>query len=117
MADSNLLDNFDLDAAIKTIYNGENLYEALSFLLQFIPHGYMIIKLIDKAKNIREKYKKEEKTWEVYDDAFKSLCGGIYEEDGFTQLIRHAIKNIHGSGKKTCLIIEDLDRIDPGHLF
>lgn len=117
LAKENLLDNFDLDAAINTIYNLQTLYEALSFLLQFIPHGDMIVKLIDKAKVIRDKYKNEEKTWEVYDDTFKSQRGGLYEEDGYTLLIRHAIKNIHGSGKKTCLIIEDLDRMDPGHLF
>lgn len=117
LANDNHLDNFDLDAAINTIYNWQTLYEALSFLLQFVPHGDIIVKLIDKAKSIRDKYKKEEKTWEVYDDTFKTQRGGLYEEDGYTQLIRHAIKNIHGSGQKTCLIIEDLDRIDPGHLF
>lgn len=77
LANINLLDNFDLDAAIKTIYNWQTLNEALSFLLQFIPHGDMIVKLIDKAKCIRDKYKKEEKTWEVYDDTFKFQRGGL----------------------------------------
>ena len=117
LARNGFLDNFDLDAAINTIYNWQTLYEALSFLLQFVPHGEMIVKLIDKAKSIRDKYKKDEKTWEVYDDIFRTQRGGLYEEDGYTQLIRYAIKNIHKSGKKTCFIIEDLDRIDPGHLF
>lgn len=101
MANSNLLDNFDLDAAIKTIYNWQTLYEALTFLLQFIPHGDMIVKLIDKAKTIRDKYKGEKKTWEVYNQSFISQSGGLYEEDGYTQLIGYAINSIHGSQKKT----------------
>lgn len=117
LAKNNLLDNFDLDAAINTIYNWQTLYEALSFILQFVPHGESILKLLRRAKELRDQYKREENTWQVYDESFKSQRGGLYEEDGYTQLIRYAIKNIHESGEKTCLIIEDLDRIDPGHLF
>ena len=117
LAKNNLLDNFDLDAAINTIYNWQTLYEALSFILQFVPHGESILKLIDRAKKVRDTYKREENTWQVYDESFKSQRGGIYEDDGYTMLINSGINNIHTSGKKTCLIIEDLDRIDPGHLF
>ena len=49
LAKEGLLDNFDLDAAVKTIYNWQTLYEALTFILQFIPNGGAIVKLIDKA--------------------------------------------------------------------
>lgn len=116
-ANRNLLDNFDLDAAINTIYNWQTLYEALSFILQFVPHGESILKLIDRAKEARDKYQRDKKTWQMYDESFKSQRGGIYEVDGYTMLIKSGINIIHTSGKKTCLIIEDLDRIDPGHLF
>ena len=116
-ANRNLLDNFDLDAAIDTIYNWHTLYEALSFILQFVPHGESILKLIDRAKEVRDIYQRDKETWQVYDESFKSQRGGIYEVDGYTMLIKSGINIIHTSGKKTCLIIEDLDRIDPGHLF
>ena len=117
LAKEGLLDNFELDAAVNTIYNWQTLYEALTFILQFIPKGGAIVKLIDKAKSLCDKYKQEENTWKVYEETFKSQRGGIYEEDGYTMLIRHGIDIIHREDKKTCLIIEDLDRIDPGHLF
>ena len=116
-ANRNLLDNFDLEAAINTINNWQTLYEALSFILQFVPHGESILKLIDRAKEVRDRYQRDKKTWLVYDESFKSQRGGIYEEDEYTMLINSGINNIHTSGKKTCLIIEDLDRIDPDHLF
>lgn len=117
LAKEGFLDNFDLGAAVNTIYNWQTLYEALTFILQFIPNGGAIVKLIDKAKSLCDKYKQEENTWKVYEETFKSQRGGIYEEDGYTMLIRHGIDIIHREDKKTCLIIEDLDRIDPGHLF
>ena len=42
----------------------------------------------------------------------------MYEDDGYTQLIKAALEYVKShEEKRTCLIIEDLDRIDPGHLF
>lgn len=44
---------------------------------------------------------------------------GIYENDVITHLICDAIKNwkLKNPSKRICLLVEDLDRIDPAHLF
>lgn len=54
----------------------------------------------------------------IWNSEVKSQRGGLYEYDGYTQLIKEALEyvKIHEE-KRTCLIIEDLDHIDPGHLF
>ena len=43
--------------------------------------------------------------------------GSIYELDMVTFLIVQTLKQISKKGKKTVLVIEDMDRIDPAHLF
>lgn len=43
--------------------------------------------------------------------------GNIYELDMVTYLIIHTLQQISGKGKKTILVIEDMDRIDPAHMF
>lgn len=58
-----------------------------------------------------------------YLKTFTQTTGNIYEEDFFTQVICQLInqlKQIDENGKpnvKTVLIIDDLDRIDPEHIF
>ena len=44
-------------------------------------------------------------------------AGNIYELDIVSYLIVKTIQDIKNTGKKTVLVIEDLDRIDPAHLF
>lgn len=118
LANADKLNGLDLNAAIDSIFSWETLYEALEFLGQFMPHGEILMKIFDKAKFCKDKYDEEKKTWQAYESAFNSQRGGLYEDDGYTQLIKSALQyvNTHEE-KKTCLIIEDLDRIDPGHLF
>ena len=44
--------------------------------------------------------------------------GGIYEDNFFTQLIRHLLeKNKKLEGGSNVLVIDDLDRMDPDHIF
>lgn len=43
--------------------------------------------------------------------------GNIYELDMVTYLIVLTLNQIAKTGKKTVLVIEDMDRIDPAHLF
>lgn len=118
LAKNRLLDNIDLEAAIDSVFSWETLYDALDFVMQFVPHGDKLMNLIDKAKACKEKYDEKKKTWEAYESAFKNQRGGIYENDGYTLLIKAALEYVNSHDeKKTCLIIEDLDRIDPGHLF
>lgn len=63
-------------------------------------------------KKTRDKY-----AIESYFKLFSQMKGGIYEQDPFTVAIKAAVAKIQENGKRCVLIIEDLDRIDPGHLF
>lgn len=42
---------------------------------------------------------------------------GVAEYDVISELITRIVKSIHDKGKKVVLVIDDLDRIDPAHLF
>lgn len=79
------------------------------------------LKLFKSAKKKFEKFKSEQL---VTDDdrinAFieKADSHYIYECDAITQIIQKAIKDYQRrTHKKVALIVEDLDRIDPAHLF
>ena len=72
------------------------------------------------------KYKEKKHTGEKYLSSFSQIKGGIYENDGYTALIRsaldwikkdHAVNGPYRQKKKPVLIVEDLDRLDPKHLF
>ena len=118
LANGDKLDGVDLNAAIDSIFSWETLQDALDFVMQFVPHGEILMKIIRKVKSCKDKYDEKKETWEAYESAFNSQRGGLYEDDGYTQLIKAALEYVKThEGRKTCLIIEDLDRIDPGHLF
>lgn len=82
-----------------------------------------VIKKLKKVKDKFDAYKEQfvsaDKTSELYISKFDSIKGSIYEFDAISQLICdiiHEYKKQHPS-KKVVLIIEDLDRIDPAHIF
>ena len=73
----------------------------------------------DKFATYKKQFKSDDETYESYITQFDSLKGSIYEFDTISQLICDIIreyKKQHPS-KEVVLIIEDLDRIDPGHIF
>jgi hypothetical protein len=79
-------------------------------------------KFIDNLSNFLNTYKEEKKTEEskVLDflDSFHDKEGSIYEENFYTQLISDLIHRLKVDGKnEVILIIDDLDRIDPDHIF
>ena len=49
--------------------------------------------------------------------SFDNEKGGIYELDAVTNLICSLVQTRQESGRKMVLAVEDLDRIDPGHIF
>lgn len=58
-----------------------------------------------------------ENTCANYISSFNT-AGSIYENDFYTQFIRHFLKEIRAiTGKKVILVIEDLDRLSPTDLF
>ena len=78
--------------------------------------------IIDKADQLKKK-------WEQYKDGngnaelsnFYNRVGGhyLYEADSVTAFIRNVIQQYKEKhiGKQVVLVIEDMDRLDPAHLF
>lgn len=76
-----------------------------------------IRKGIEAAITVRKNIKKEINKESEYLESFTSCRGSIYELDGFTEIIQRDLQYKHGWGYETVLIIEDMDRLDPAHLF
>lgn len=83
----------------------------------------VVAKACVKIKNQFKEYKSKLKTKDrIAEEAIESIYnekGSIYEFDLVSQLICDLIdeyRNKH-AGKKVVLLIEDLDRIDPAHIF
>lgn len=118
LAEDDILCNIDFEALADSIFNMENLMEVVSFLVSFLPHSAFIQKIIDKTKGIFDNYQKKKETYKSFLATFTHQKGGLYECDTYTKMIEQALQYINRSQKKkTLLIIEDLDRIDPAHLF
>lgn len=123
LGEARLLNDIDLDSLISSFASFETFREVLAFLVSCLPHGEFINKLIDKGLEIKEKYNEHKETLKKLDASFKMMKGGLYEEDGYTQMIREGLRllregiNVEGGNKKSVLVIEDLDRLDPGHIF
>lgn len=83
--------------------------------------------VIKKVRSIKEKYdswkneiaKTKSKMSDDYINRFNNLPRSIYEFDAISQLICDIISEYKNNNpnKKVVLIIEDLDRIDPAHIF
>lgn len=107
------------DKIFDAVCNKESLLKLGDFVASIIPieglkDGYEALK--DLASTIHEKYKSQD-VLHVVDDylnGFYGKSGSISECDAFTCLIQKSLKQMMA---KSVLIIEDLDRIDPAHLF
>jgi|GEM_PF-804528 len=59
----------------------------------------------------------EQKTKEFIEELYAKE-GSVFEDNFYTQLIRQLLERLKvDSGKENVLIIEDLDRMDPDHIF
>ena len=121
-----LLENIDLNALLGSVFTFDDLTSVVSFLLSFVPMGKFYNKVYNRFLEIKKKYDEKKHTADKYLSQFANTAGCIYEEDGYTKLIRMAIEwisqdhSLNGEerkAKKPVLIIEDLDRLDPKHLF
>lgn len=96
-------------------------------LLSFIPIvGKEIDQVFEKGKKLYEEIKKhnseinsnsEGNKLEKYLESIETTEGSIYENDFITKIIKKAIANLQNNSKKVILIIDDLDRLDPDHIF
>lgn len=121
-----LLNKVDLDALLDSILDFDDIKALTSFLLSFVPAGSFYDIIFKWFCDKKKEYKRKKHTKDKYLASFSQIKGSIYENDGYTSLIRNAIdwmKKDHSMNgpdwkkKKTVLIIEDLDRLDPKHLF
>ena len=107
------------DKIFDAVCNKESLLKLGNFVASIIPvEGIKDVYegLKGLASTIRKKYK-EQDVLHVVDDylnGFYGKTGSISECDAFTYLIQKSLKLMSA---KSVLIIEDLDRIDPAHLF
>jgi len=121
-----LLDKFDIDAAFDSLFDFDDVKKVVSFLLSFVRGGEFYDKIFNKFCEKMKGYKEKNHTANKYLASVSQIKGSIYEEDGYTIIIRNAInwmKVVHAMNgpnwekKKPVLIVEDLDRLDPKHLF
>lgn len=121
-----LLEKIDLNALFGSEFTFDDLTSVVSFLLSCVPTGEFYNNVFKKFLEKKEEYEEKKHTVDKYLSRFANAAGCIYEEDGYTKLIRRAIKwisqdhSLNGGewkAKKPVLIIEDLDRLDPKHLF
>lgn len=127
LATKNLFADVDLDAIDASLFSWDNIKDIMELLLSLHPAGAAAAKLwekfqpwIDKGIKAKEAYEKKKVTWEKYKNFFDSQKGGVYEHDAYTVLIEKTLESIHTrttEKKHSTLIIEDMDRIDPAHLF
>ena len=107
------------DKIFDAVCNVESLFKLADFAASIIPvnglkEGYKALKGL--VSTIEEK-RKEQDVLHVVDDylnGFYGKSGSISECDAFTYLIQKSLEQMMA---KSVLIIEDLDRIDPAHLF
>ena len=121
-----LLEKIDLNALFGSEFTFDDLTSVVSFLLSCVPIGEFYNNVFKKFLEKKEEYEEKKHTVDKYLSRFANAAGCIYEEDGYTKLIRRAIKwisqdhSLNGGewkAKKPVLIIEDLGRLDPKHLF
>lgn len=113
------------------IYFRENAKEvALTILKNVEKLGipFLGVNLSETIQNIEDLYKKikkqndsltidEEKSLIDFLKNVKSNDKSIYEEKEVTLLISSLIQTLKIDGKKIVLVIDDLDRLDPEHIF
>lgn len=104
----------------------EALFNLTKLGLSFNSDTTFIAKLIEPLKNAIDDFLKYHDEWQK-DDKKKALKyieelyeqeGSLFEDNFYTQLIRELVEQIKSkSEKETVLIIDDLDRMDPDHIF
>lgn len=122
--DDSILKTFDKSRR-KILHNA--IYSNRDDLLQCLPDisvGVLNInsaQIIKAVRNIYHKYRlchtNDSNILNEYLSEFESGKSPIYEFDPISQIICEIIDKRKSQGKKAVLVIEDLDRIDPGNIF
>src|SRR5690606_23746615 len=102
-------------------------FKIMPLLLTFIGESGKVGKsakiLIDEVKKqyieFKAKFTDEEKFIESYLTSIESQMGNANEMDAYSSLITTLLKRVQSKNenKQSVLIIDDLDRLDPEHIF
>lgn len=109
-------------------YLKKNGHKILAGIISMIPKiGKDVAEGFDRLNGIVEDYLKkhdeqvckqnESNIVADYLDKLEQSEGNIYENDAITKLIETLIQRKNKEKRETILIIDDLDRIDPDHIF
>ncbi|MDP2384816.1 MAG: P-loop NTPase fold protein [Bacteroidota bacterium] len=109
------------------MYFPQKMDELFSSILSFAPKtGNMLVDNIEPIYSIlkkctkafeKPKVKSQKKELIQFLQSFTSKEGNIYEEDIVTLLIQDLILEVSSNERKVVLMIDDLDRLDPEHIF
>ncbi len=107
--------------------DSEEQTKAIGQFLSFVPKlGKTVVDVFSEIKKLgqtidekRNKLGKDEsEEIKQFADSIHKTKGSIYEIDFYSNLIIDLVKRLkHEQGKEIVLIIDDLDRIDPDHIF
>lgn len=100
------------DEVLKELLSYDTMLETVDTIATNIPCGNLLTLPFHLFKKVDDKFAVDK-----YFDRFKNTKGGLFEFDQFTFAIQRTIQAIQAHDKRCVLIIEDLDRLDPGHLF
>ena len=100
----------------------KNIDRFISTLFLFIPTwGGNAHKAFEIFKDLIVEFKDSAKTdadeLSRFIDSIEMDLKSTFEEDFITKLIQNACKELKSNGEEVVLIIDDLDRIDPDHIF
>lgn len=119
------IDNIDL-RFIDTLplFLKKNLYKVAAGIILMTPKlGKEIADIFEKVNQLREEFVQFHETLNQgdgdkmieYIEQMETQEGGIYENDIITRIISNTISG--NSNKKSILIVDDIDRLDPEHVF
>lgn len=101
----------------------KNLHKVAAALVYIIPEvGKDVVETFERLDGLKEAFleaheeaaKAKDDLLFEYLDAMERKVGGIYANDVVTQLIKEVVTR---QGKNPMLVIDDLDRLDPEHIF
>jgi len=117
------IDSIDYSSVLKAIGEtaNEKILPVIYSLISVLPKGELINSLIKLGKDVYDKYQGINQNVPDYLKSFEDQKGGIYEHDAYTEIIEKTLQFVNkpsdGEKARTVLIVEDLDRLDPAHLF
>ena len=117
------LQNIDWKKTIKDVLLGNDIAELTDDILTVLaPHLQMINKVIPIAKILPKSVDvvmqvRDKVSLNKYIEHFHEVKGSLFELDDISIVIKKTIQAIQTHDKRCVLVIEDLDRIDPEHLF